>query len=468
MEQVVVRPEEVARPHVRPVEKGSRAQMFVKRVVGRNGRLRLRVPTVEALAGLACSAGVLALTGSAASAQAQPRAALADELGSGVRVALMRRPAGSASSARSPAGRSAGPRGCRALRRRRQRRARSSRQHGGAFGLGPSASLRLIDERTAPGRRSSLRFQQLLDGVPVLGGELIVNLDDRAADPLGERRGRARVRGRHDAGGARRGRRGARAPSGREAVRRGAGDLEAGRADALDLRLPPARRSRARPADARLARPGDRRRFRLDRRARPDRRPPRRRGAQLQPDRRGEEPQGLRREQHDGPGPVHAPVRVEGGAASPVADVNLAYQYSGNWYDFFKNRFNRDSFNGAGGAMISTVRACEPGFGAARSATGSGTASRSSSARGPGRRRLRRARVHPCAHPAHRGPLLLLPVRRHQRVALGRVRRADRPDQRRRHDTAGRRWQIFEDDPPPRAAPRATCRIRRSSDRPTG
>ena len=153
--------------------------MFVKRVVGRNGRLRLRVPTVEALAGLVCTAGVLALTGSTASAQAQPRAALADEFGSGVRVALHEETGRVGFVGTEPGGPIGRPPGLsRTARPEAAARAFLS-AHGGAFGLGPSATLRLVDERTAPGRRSSLRFQQLLDGVPVLGGELIVNLDDR-------------------------------------------------------------------------------------------------------------------------------------------------------------------------------------------------------------------------------------------------------------------------------------------------
>ena len=62
--------------------------------------------------------------------------------------------------------------------------------------------------------------------------------------------------------------------------------------------------------------------------------------------------------------PCTTAVRSEGGPVSGVADVNLAYQYLGSTYNFFKNRLGRDSFDGAGAAIVATVRACDPGFGA--------------------------------------------------------------------------------------------------------
>ncbi|MCB1014939.1 MAG: M4 family metallopeptidase [Acidimicrobiales bacterium] len=51
-------------------------------------------------------------------------------------------------------------------------------------------------------------------------------------------------------------------------------------------------------------------------------------------------------------------ARSEGGAASPVADVNAAYDGSGATYDFFFTRFGRDSIDGAGMTIRSTVRSC--------------------------------------------------------------------------------------------------------------
>jgi bacillolysin len=51
-------------------------------------------------------------------------------------------------------------------------------------------------------------------------------------------------------------------------------------------------------------------------------------------------------------------VRDEGDPATGVQDVDLAYDYSGITYDFFMNHFNRDSLDGAGMPLISLVRYC--------------------------------------------------------------------------------------------------------------
>lgn len=59
--------------------------------------------------------------------------------------------------------------------------------------------------------------------------------------------------------------------------------------------------------------------------------------------------------------PCTAPVLVEGGTyGGGVADVQAAYDLSGATYDFFKSRFNRDSLDGAGMPLVSTVRYCDP------------------------------------------------------------------------------------------------------------
>jgi Zn-dependent metalloprotease len=50
--------------------------------------------------------------------------------------------------------------------------------------------------------------------------------------------------------------------------------------------------------------------------------------------------------------------RVEGDPPSPIADVNRAYDYAGDTYDFFSNRFGRDSLDGAGMTLLSTTRYC--------------------------------------------------------------------------------------------------------------
>ncbi|CAN5432616.1 hypothetical protein BH20CHL6_BH20CHL6_11860 [soil metagenome] len=53
-------------------------------------------------------------------------------------------------------------------------------------------------------------------------------------------------------------------------------------------------------------------------------------------------------------------ARTESSGASAVADVNNAHNFSGHTYDFFFKRFGRDSLDGAGMAIISTVRYCDP------------------------------------------------------------------------------------------------------------
>ncbi len=53
--------------------------------------------------------------------------------------------------------------------------------------------------------------------------------------------------------------------------------------------------------------------------------------------------------------------RIEGGPASVVADVNNAHDFAGHTYDFYFNRFGRDSLDDAGMTLVSTVRYCEAG-----------------------------------------------------------------------------------------------------------
>jgi len=57
--------------------------------------------------------------------------------------------------------------------------------------------------------------------------------------------------------------------------------------------------------------------------------------------------------------PCTAPVRAEGAPPHAVPDVNQAYDFSGDTYDFFFNRFGRDSLDDAGMNLLSTVRWCE-------------------------------------------------------------------------------------------------------------
>ena len=60
--------------------------------------------------------------------------------------------------------------------------------------------------------------------------------------------------------------------------------------------------------------------------------------------------------------PGTGPVRTEGGPASAIADVNAAYDYSGNTYDFYNSHHGRDSLDGAGMTLVSTVRYCPDAF----------------------------------------------------------------------------------------------------------
>ncbi len=59
--------------------------------------------------------------------------------------------------------------------------------------------------------------------------------------------------------------------------------------------------------------------------------------------------------------PAAGVVRSEGQGATGITDVDRAYELSGATYDFYKNRFNRDSIDGAGMILYSTARACPAG-----------------------------------------------------------------------------------------------------------
>lgn len=51
-------------------------------------------------------------------------------------------------------------------------------------------------------------------------------------------------------------------------------------------------------------------------------------------------------------------ARVEGGADTGNADVDAAYRYAGDTYDYFYTQHGRDSFDGAGAPLLSTVDYC--------------------------------------------------------------------------------------------------------------
>jgi Zn-dependent metalloprotease len=70
------------------------------------------------------------------------------------------------------------------------------------------------------------------------------------------------------------------------------------------------------------------------------------------------------RQVHDGNSTSTLPgtlVRSEGGPPSGITDVNDAYTYSGDTYDYFFNTHGRDSYDNAGAVLRSTVRHCPSG-----------------------------------------------------------------------------------------------------------
>jgi bacillolysin len=56
--------------------------------------------------------------------------------------------------------------------------------------------------------------------------------------------------------------------------------------------------------------------------------------------------------------PGYGPVRIEGQGSTGIPDVDLAYTYAGDTYDFYYNYHGRDSINNAGMSLINTVRFC--------------------------------------------------------------------------------------------------------------
>ncbi|MFQ5814476.1 MAG: M4 family metallopeptidase, partial [Anaerolineae bacterium] len=57
--------------------------------------------------------------------------------------------------------------------------------------------------------------------------------------------------------------------------------------------------------------------------------------------------------------PGYGPVRTEGQAPTGIRDVDKAYDYAGDTYDFYLNMHGRDSLDNAGMPLVSTVRYCD-------------------------------------------------------------------------------------------------------------
>jgi Zn-dependent metalloprotease len=232
---------------------------------------------------------------------------------------------------------------------------------GSAFGVSDEArELQVMDATTDTGARSTVRFQQVSGGVPVLAGEIVVNLDSRgdllsvggevlpspeiSTTPLvraSEARQAARASVAKDAGVGLRhlkvstatlwiydsvlmGGPGLAVPTlvWRTEVRDG------GAIDQLVL------------VDARLGSVALQ--FNQFETAR---------------NRRVCDAQNA-----DTQVPCTSPVRTEGQAPVGNADVDGAYDYAGATYDFFKNTLGRDSLDGAGMTLNSTVRYCPTGY----------------------------------------------------------------------------------------------------------
>lgn len=60
----------------------------------------------------------------------------------------------------------------------------------------------------------------------------------------------------------------------------------------------------------------------------------------------------------DPPVACASPVRVEGSSPSGIADVDSAYALTGVTYDFFQRRFGRDGVDGTGAPIVSIVNHC--------------------------------------------------------------------------------------------------------------
>jgi bacillolysin len=236
-------------------------------------------------------------------------------------------------------------------------------RHGAMFGVRGAADVRVERTTDAGQGRSFVRLQQLHRGVPVIGGDLVVQVD--AARNVISANGEAAPGLRVDttpAVTAATAARGARETVAKTVGVR-AGDLSA-TPPSLAVYEPKLLGGRALPI-ARLvwrmdvtSPDGDTRELVLVDAVRG--------GVALRIDRN---PDAKNRRVCDaGNNPLTpkvpctsgAAARVEGGAPHAVADVNQAYVFSGDTYDFFFNRFGRDSLDGAGMALLSTVRFCDP------------------------------------------------------------------------------------------------------------
>jgi Zn-dependent metalloprotease len=229
-----------------------------------------------------------------------------------------------------------------------------------AFGIRPQArDLRVSSVLMLAARRAVVRLQQFRDGVPVLGGELVVNLDrDRNVLSAGGETMRAGpIQVEPTVGPA-----AARAAAIRVTARAhgiAAGNLRASRPQ-LWIYDPEILGRIGQPSLVwRIDVSGDGRRGPVDELVLVDAR------IGLVALHFDQVETAMYRRVCDGhntstQGPCRRPVRREGGWPSTVRDVNAAYTFTGDTYDFYRGRFGRDSLDDAGMTITSTVRYCDP------------------------------------------------------------------------------------------------------------
>ncbi len=232
--------------------------------------------------------------------------------------------------------------------------------HAASFGLaGAETTLTASSTTPAPGGGTSVRFQQHIDGVAVLGGEFAVTLDDRerVTSVLGEATPAKAVDRGRSVGAAT-----ARATA-LASVRKstGATNLVAGEPElrVYDPALLGAPEVPGGPGLAWVTPVGDGHTI----------------GKQVIVDASravvvlslDTVHSALNRTVCDANNttahlPCTAPVRTEANppVAGDDADIRLAFQYTGDTYDFFYDRFGWDSLDGAGMQLKTTVDYCEP------------------------------------------------------------------------------------------------------------
>jgi len=229
-----------------------------------------------------------------------------------------------------------------------------------AFGLDPRADVAAIGSDAARGRTYH-RFQQLVDGLPVIGGDLVVQLDGAGAVEcvINKAARQSQLVGLAASAGA--------FAVTREAAEAAAtADLRARMPNAIvaprggerSLFVPELLERPGAPAwvwaiDVYSPQPEANERVLVDARDGTIRW------------RFARHAEALNRSIWDAGNGRDRPFtleRSEGGAASGVADANATYDLLADTYDFFANRFGRDSYDGSGGEIRGVVRYC--GFGA--------------------------------------------------------------------------------------------------------